>query len=249
MASNPWLRLYADAVDNYKLRLIAYEDRWHYIAILCCKGQGILDGKRPDFTKRAIAAKLGLRQIELDEVVRRLSEVGLIDAKTMQPVGWDERQFVSDHSTERSRKSRIKKKTCNVAKQLLQLNCNAPDTDTDTDTENPPVSPPSSSAIAPASPAPKASRGTRLPDDWKLPKAWGDWAMAERSWMTADDVRRESAIFADHWRSNSGRSGVKLDWEATWRNWIRRVAVPKGRSETPATTGNRYQTINIPGLL
>lgn len=41
--SNPWLRLYTEAVDDEKLRLLAFEDRWHFIAILCCKGKGIID--------------------------------------------------------------------------------------------------------------------------------------------------------------------------------------------------------------
>jgi hypothetical protein len=130
-----WFRYYSDAVDNYKLRLISYEDRWHYTAILCCKSQGLLDGKRPDFVKRAVSMKLGLRVTELDEVARRLSEVGLIEEKNLQPIGWNERQFVSDNSTPRSRKSRINKKSCNVVSTLQQRHCNVPDTDTETDTE------------------------------------------------------------------------------------------------------------------
>ena len=39
----PWFRLYAEAIDDEKLRLLAFEDRWHFIALMCCMGQGILD--------------------------------------------------------------------------------------------------------------------------------------------------------------------------------------------------------------
>lgn len=74
-----------------------------------------------------------------------------------------------------------------------------------------------------ATPKPKASpTGTRLPEGWMLPKAWGEWALAERNDLTADDVRREAACFADHWHGKAGADARKADWEATWRNWIRR---------------------------
>ncbi len=74
-----------------------------------------------------------------------------------------------------------------------------------------------------ATPKQKASpTGTRLPEGWVLPKAWGEWALTERNDLTADDVRREAACFADYWHSKAGADARKADWEATWRNWIRR---------------------------
>lgn len=79
-----WLRLYAETIDDEKLRLLAFEDRWHFIALLCCKAQGLLDGSDA-LMRRKVAVKLGLAIRELDEVVRRLAEVGLIDAATLEP--------------------------------------------------------------------------------------------------------------------------------------------------------------------
>lgn len=130
MSKNPWFRLYTETVDDEKLRLLAFEDRWHFIAILCCKGAGLLDaGDSPDLLRRKIAVKLGLSPRELEEVVRRLEEVGLIDAGTFQPLAWNDRQFKSDTSTERVKRYRERmKRGCNVS-------VTAQDTDTDTDTE------------------------------------------------------------------------------------------------------------------
>ncbi len=31
----------------------------------------------------------------------------------------------------------------------------------------------------------------------------------------------EAATFVDHWHAKSGRDATKLDWQATWRNWVR----------------------------
>jgi uncharacterized protein YdaU (DUF1376 family) len=67
-----------------------------------------------------------------------------------------------------------------------------------------------------------ASRGSRLPTDWMLPRLWGEWAIEERKDLTAEDVRKIAASFKDHWISQPSRHGVKADWEATWRNWIRK---------------------------
>lgn len=109
--SNPWFRLYTEMVDDEKLRLLAFEDRWHFIAILCCKGKGILDEANPTLVRRKIAVKLGLDLQALDEVARRLAEVELIDAKTLQPLAWDRRQFTSDQDpTRNERKRRYREK-------------------------------------------------------------------------------------------------------------------------------------------
>lgn len=107
----PWFRVYSEAVDDPKLRLLAFEDRWHFVALLCCKCQGILDGNEDSIIRRMVAVKLGLDLRELDEVARRLSEVGLIEKDTLQPLAWDNRQFKSDSSTKRVQefRKRLKK--------------------------------------------------------------------------------------------------------------------------------------------
>jgi hypothetical protein len=88
----PWFRLYSEVVDDPKLRLLAFEDRWHYIALLCCKCQRIQDKDVDDnMLHRMISAKLGLSVNELDEVKRRLVEVDLIDDR-FHPLNWDSRQ-------------------------------------------------------------------------------------------------------------------------------------------------------------
>lgn len=37
--------------------------------------------------------------------------------------------------------------------------------------------------------------------------------------------------FRDHWAAKPGKDGVKLDWLATWRNWVRgERAMPQPRA-------------------
>ena len=100
----PWLRLYCEIVDDPKLRLLAFEDRWHFVALLALKRGGILDGPVDDeLRRRMVAVKLGLQGRELEAVAKRLAEVGLIDSETFQPLAWDRRQAPSDCSRDRTR--------------------------------------------------------------------------------------------------------------------------------------------------
>ena len=58
-------------------------------------------------------------------------------------------------------------------------------------------------------PVKRAQRAARLSEDWKP------------SEFEAETVELEK--FRDWARSAPGQKGVKADWDATWRNWMRRV--------------------------
>ncbi|WP_070988447.1 hypothetical protein [Halofilum ochraceum] len=101
-----WFRMYAEAIDDEKLRLLAFEDRWHFVALMCCKAQGLFDtDDDPDMVHRKLAVKLGVQARELDEIHRRLQAVGLVNIH-LEPVNWDKRQFRHDNSADRTRRYR-----------------------------------------------------------------------------------------------------------------------------------------------
>ncbi|WP_425412328.1 helix-turn-helix domain-containing protein [Leisingera methylohalidivorans] len=104
----------------------------------------------------------------------------------------------------------------------------------------PPVGPP------PKKPGKARSRGTRLPDDWVLPRGWREWAISE-GWAE-NTIRLEAEKFQDYWRSAPGQKGVKLDWQATWRNWMRNSKTPKltpisGGHHEPSRHPDRLQRV------
>lgn len=93
----PWFRAYASEVDDPNIRLLAFEDRWHFHALKCLKSQGVLDaGDHPEMLRRKVAVKLGLQLRELEAAADRIAEVGLIDPETFQPLDWAHQQFRSD---------------------------------------------------------------------------------------------------------------------------------------------------------
>ena len=66
----------------------------------------------------------------------------------------------------------------------------------------------------------ETTKGTRLPDEWVPPLGImaGDFGLSHEQY--ADQVER----FRDYWRAVPGAKGRKVDWPATWRNWLRTAA-------------------------
>ena len=67
------------------------------------------------------------------------------------------------------------------------------------------------------------AKGKVLPIDWVLPKAWGEWAKNEKPDFSNEQIRLVSEVFKDHWLANANQANAKKsNWEATWRNWVRK---------------------------
>lgn len=79
---------------------------------------------------------------------------------------------------------------------------------------------------------------SRLPDDWFLPVAWGEWALSEG--LDRDAIKIEADTFKDYWLSLDGQKAAKLDWLRVWRNWIR-------NSKQRKSNGNGNRNGNGPG--
>lgn len=136
MSGMQWFRLYSRIIDDPKLKLLAFEDRWHFVALCCLKSNGLLDSADSDLKTRQIAVALGVQVRELDEIGRRLREVQLVD-EGLSPLAWDDLQFRSDNSTERAREWRKKQKKQggNGMKRCRNVDATPQEADTETDTE------------------------------------------------------------------------------------------------------------------
>jgi hypothetical protein len=73
-------------------------------------------------------------------------------------------------------------------------------------------------------------RGTRIPDDFTVTTEMVTWA---RERVPGVDGKTETEKFVNFWRAKTGKDATKLDWPATWRNWMlnapghsRAVALP-----------------------
>lgn len=79
-------------------------------------------------------------------------------------------------------------------------------------TENPPL---------PKKKSNGSKKGHRLPDDWMPNENLIAWALENGA--TETFIKSETDKFKDYWPAQPGQRGVKLDWERTWKNWMRRA--------------------------
>ena len=71
-------------------------------------------------------------------------------------------------------------------------------------------------------------RATRLPETWEPSESGAAFIRKERPDL---DPKITADLFRDYWAGKGGKDGCKLDWEATWRNWVRQQrALPGGAS-------------------
>lgn len=64
----------------------------------------------------------------------------------------------------------------------------------------------------------KAPKATRFQKGFCIPDEWTSFCLKERPEL---DIGKTFESFSDYWVSTPGAKGTKLDWFATWRNWVR----------------------------
>lgn len=84
-----------------------------------------------------------------------------------------------------------------------------------------------------ASAPPARKKGTRWEPGITPENEWQKWAVDQG--IDERAVVLEAIKFADYWCAVPGVKGIKLDWYATWRNWIRRS---NGNGRTTNGSGN-----------
>ena len=70
----------------------------------------------------------------------------------------------------------------------------------------------------------KKTLGKRLANDFSFPLEWEQFCQQTRPELIPVKTFDQ---FKDYWISQAGQKGVKLDWFATWRNWVRNTNAPK----------------------
>ena len=235
-----WFRLYAEFATDPKVQMMSEALQRRLIMLFCLQCSNGIETFHETEREAAIAFALRVSEDDLAETKDVFLRRGFIN-EDWTLSNWDKRQYVSDSSTERVRKHRqAKKEAQETSETLPQRSSNASEqiqnrTDTE-QKERVEACPPA----AQSSPTPKATRATRLPGDWDLPQEWADWALSEQPSWTRDGVQRVAASFRDYWTAKAGADARKADWQATWRNWVRREKTP-GLTAMPAM--NRQEAL------
>ena len=107
-----WFRLYHEIIDDPKIGMMSFEERWLWIEILCLASIS-RNGGNTDLTVTETEWKL---RRNIKEPLQKLLRNGLVTfhkrndgEQTICVPKWDVRQFQSDTSTERVKKHREKR--------------------------------------------------------------------------------------------------------------------------------------------
>lgn len=76
-----------------------------------------------------------------------------------------------------------------------------------------------------------SKKGSRFDREKHVSEVWYDEAKRIKPFLSKTQIDEILDGFNDYWVGVSGANGTKLDWTATWRNWVRRqnikTAIPK----------------------
>lgn len=83
-----------------------------------------------------------------------------------------------------------------------------------------------------------------------MPADWIQWARTEQPTWTPEHMATVAAMFKDFWIAKAGKDGAKLNWQATWRNWVRNQDLMRGPRGAPlqaAKPAPECQYVDRPG--
>ena len=104
-----WFKLYPEIANHPRLRILAFEDRWHYISLMCAKADGTLDQDNPKLRDQMLSVHLGLTPVEMAQVKERLMDVELI-ADDWDIINWEDKQSSDATGAARKRRQRAREK-------------------------------------------------------------------------------------------------------------------------------------------
>lgn len=101
-----------------------------------------------------------------------------------------------------------------------------------------PITDPGLLGVGASPKAPPAARGTSLSKDWAPTSEQISFCRNERPDL---DPSLVASRFRDYWIAVAGAKGRKLDWDATWRNWVRNEKTVQARASPGSYAQHRDQ--------
>jgi hypothetical protein len=225
--ANQWLRLWHELPNDPKFRLISKKSgesialvQAMYIHILVDASMNVTRGNAMKRSE-TLAVTFDVTPEQIDKIWDAM-QGQLLDGTVI--LGWEKRQPKKEESdtakssAERVRAYRDRKKAEAENQDVTRCNAMKRDVTLDKDKDKEYIK--ESNTLT--SITKEKRSGSRLASDWLLPDDWLAEAKAIRSDLSTEQIRRESESFKDYWVGKAGKDASKLDWQATWRNWIRR---------------------------
>lgn len=97
---------------------------------------------------------------------------------------------------------------------------------------------------APADAVARTPRGSRMPDGYMPTESTIQAMRQEFPGVSRQEWESEHRQFCDYWQSQSGAKATKVDWDATWRGWMRREFRKPQYERRSVGNGQRLSTVD-----
>lgn len=245
MSARRWAKFWwQDWQRDPALRMCSLAARGAWIEMLCLMadadpvGNLLVNGRSPNM--RQLSAVLGCSEREATKLVTELEENGVFsrsDDGTIYSRRMVRDKAISDEAAANGKKGgnpnitgkakrKVKGEDAEGLTHSLKASATPPlkhqeaEAEADTERKNSLRELESAPADAPPATAPKSEnpkRACRLPADWQPTPEQVEFARDNQV-----DPVRTAEVFRDYWLGVPGAKGCKADWDATWRNWVRR---------------------------
>lgn len=227
--ANPWFRLWTDMVNDPKFRTIARVSKQEisrvisvYVHMMTCASNATERGHTEGWCDEDVATALDINTEDV-EAIREAMQGRVLDGDYL--TGWEKRQPLrereDDTAADRKRQQRAREANkSNVTPSHTTSHQEKPREEEIREEEK--REPKSKAEAAPA---------TRLPADWMPEQEDVLFLLAERPDLSPDGT---TSRFRDYWIAQPGAKGRKVDWHATWRNWVRNERTAPQARGSPA---------------
>lgn len=220
-----WLKLEIHTwLNDPRLRRLSRANRDSWLTacmLMTLDGECFLSG-----TPEELSQALHLSEEEFENFVNALDRTKTADVTkshaivTIKSRRYERELSIKKANNLRKQKSRSHKNVTEKSQDIVKSKSNSNKKEEEREAKNAQPETASPNPSAPPVQEPKSKnpkRGTRIPEPFILTAEMRNYAATKRPDV---DVMIETEKFVNYWRSKPGKDGTKIDWLATWRNWI-----------------------------
>jgi uncharacterized protein YdaU (DUF1376 family) len=203
-----------DWLSNANVSMMSLEEEGAYIRLLChCWIEGYLpndDAKLSMLSKGASTTVVSLvrQRFQPSADDPHILINPRLDRERQKQLAWREKSSVGGRKSAQLRAESSHTKSKGGSSGLVQPNGNSSVFSLQSS---------SSSNKVFTEPSVPKTKGTRIPENFSVTLDHQRWAKEKGLPSPSDHIE----AFCDYWRAKPGAGGVKLDWDATFRTWIR----------------------------
>lgn len=236
--ADPWMKFYPrDWRGDQSLRAVSIAARGLWMECLCIMheakpyGHLLLNGEPVEVD--ALARMTGASVDEVSALMAELRKAGVFSVNGKGIIF--SRRMTKDHA--RAAKGRkYAEKRWSEATEKSGKNAGPNRSPNGNPTTQKPEARGKEEAKASSKKSGEDRKGSRIDPDWKPSDDLRQFA--RRHGLSESQITLEAEKFRDYWKSVAGAKGCKLDWDATWRNWVRnsRDSLPCGAGDQQPVT-------------